>query len=87
VLAVVGEQAVAVLADPRARSKDDVLVVEPGIAVTSKPESASESEACERNLFDRPPLQGTYEGAVMDDPAAADVYAVVGIPTPRRNEM
>ena len=87
VLAVVAEEAIAVLADPRARSTDHFLAVEADALVSSKPESVSASETSDRNLFHRSPVEGMYEGTVMNDLAAADVNAVVRIPKPRRNEV
>jgi hypothetical protein len=86
-LAVVGEEAIAVLADPRARSADHFLTIEADVLVRSKPESVTTSETCNRNFFHRSPVKGMYEGAVMDDPTATGVNAMVGISKPRRNEV
>ena len=86
VLAVVAEEAIAVLADPRPRSPNHFLVVEASGA-GSNPESVSMSEARERNLFHRAAVEPMYEGAVVDDTAAADVDTVVGKAQTRCNEV
>jgi hypothetical protein len=86
VLAVVAEEPIAALADPRPRSSDHFLAAEASDA-RSNPQSVSMSEPRERNLFDRAPVEPMGEGAVMDDPAAADVDAVVGKPQPGSKEV
>ena len=86
VLAVVAEEAIAVLADPRPRSPNHFLAVEASGA-GSNPESVSMSETRERNLFHRAAVEPMYEGAVMDDTAAADVDTVVGKTQTRCNEV
>ena len=45
------------------------------------------SETRERNLFDRATVEPMCEGAVMDNPAAADVDTVVGETQPGCQEM
>jgi hypothetical protein len=45
------------------------------------------SEMRERNLFDRTPVEPMCEGAVVDDPAAADVDTVVGKTQPGCQEL
>ena len=77
VLAVVAEEPIAVLADPGPRSPDHFLAAEASGA-GSDPEAMSMSEVRERNFFHRSPVKPMYEGAVMDDPATADVNTVVG---------
>ena len=86
VLAVVAEEAIAVLADPGPRSPNHFLAVEASGA-GSDPESVSMSETRERNLFHRAAVEPMCEGAVMDDPAAADVDTVVGKTQTRCNEV
>ena len=86
VLAVVAEETITILADPGSRSPNHFLAVEVNGA-RSNPESVSMSETRERNLFHRSPVKPMYEGAVMDDPAAADVNTVVGKAKTRCNEV
>jgi hypothetical protein len=86
VLAVVAEEAIAVLADPGPRPPNHFLALEVNGA-RSSPESVSMSETRERNLFHRCPVKPMYIGAVMDDPAEADVNAVVGKAKTRCNEV
>jgi len=86
VLAVVAEEAIVVLADPRPGSPDYFLAVELSVA-GSNPESVSVSETHERNLLHRPAVDPMYEGAVMDDMVAADVDAVMGKTQTRCDEV
>ena len=86
VLAVVAEEAIAVLADSGPRSPNHFLAAEASGA-GSDPEGVSMSETRERNLFDRAPVEPMCEGAVMDDPAAADVDTVVGKTQPGCKEV
>ncbi len=86
-LAVVSEEAITVLADPRARSTYDLLPGEAEALMRSKPESVPVSETRDRNLFDRSPAKGALQSGVMDNPAAAHVNAVVSIREPWRNDV
>jgi hypothetical protein len=86
VLAVVAEEAIVVLADPRSRSPDDFLAAEAS-AAGSNPQGVSMREHRERNLFHRASVEPLHEGAVMDDRAAADVDAVVRKSQPGREEV
>jgi hypothetical protein len=87
VLAVVAEEAIAVLADSGAGSPNHLLTDEANRTVGPDPQSASINEACERNLVHLPPVKSKYQGAVMDDPAAADIDTVVGETKTRCNEV
>src|SRR6185295_8158655 len=75
VLTVIAEKVIAVLADPRPRSPNHFLTGEAGRA-RSNPERMSMSELRESNLLHRPAVKPMYQGAVVNDPAAADVDAV-----------
>jgi hypothetical protein len=86
VLAVVAEEAIAVLADPGPRSPNHLLAVEASGA-GSEPEGVAMSERRERNLFNRAAVEPMYQGAVMDDAAAADVDTVVSETQTRCNEV
>ena len=86
VLAVVAEEPIAVLADPRPRSPNHFLAAEASGA-GSDPKGVSMSETRERNLFDRTPVEPMREGAVMDDPAAADVDTVMSKSQPGCEQM
>jgi hypothetical protein len=86
VLAVIAEDVIAVLADPRPRSPNHFFTVEAG-RTGSNPERMSMSELRESNLLHRPALKPMYQGAVVNDPAAADVDAVMGKPKARRNQV
>jgi hypothetical protein len=85
VLAVIAEEAIAVLADPRPRSANHFLAVEASAAGANK-ESVSMSETRQRDLFYWAAVKPMYEGAVMHD-AATDVDPVMGEAKTRRKEM
>jgi hypothetical protein len=86
VLAVVAEKPIVVLADPRPRSPNHFLAAEASCA-GSDPKGVSMRETRERNLFDRTPVEPMCEGAVMNDPAAADVDTVMSKTQPGCQEM
>jgi hypothetical protein len=74
VLAVVAEEAIAVLADPRPRSPNHFLAVEASGA-GSNPQSVSMSEPRERNLFHWAPVEPTHEALTRAYPAWQRVLA------------
>jgi hypothetical protein len=85
-LAVVAEEPIAVLADPGPRSPNHFLAAE-ARGAGSDPQGVSLSETRERNLFHRTPVEPMHEGAVMGDPAAADVDTMVGKTQPGCKEV
>ena len=87
VLAVVSEQAVAVLPNTRAGALDHFRSIEQQTLMEPHPDWASMSEACKRNFFHRLPNELMCEGAVLHDSVPAHVDAVVRITKTRCNEV
>ena len=87
VLAVVAEEVIAVLADPGPRSPNHLFMVEANGTISSNPDRVCVSETRERNLFHRSAVEATYQSAVVDDSAAADVDTMVGKGNTRCNEV
>jgi hypothetical protein len=87
VLAVVAEEAIAVLSDSGPGSPNHLFTDKANCAVGSDPESASIHEVRKRDLFHLPPRKPTHPGAVVDDTAAAGIDTMVGETETRRNEV
>lgn len=80
--AVVGQEAIAAFAQPRARPLHHLVTVEVA-AIESNPDLMAVREAFERNFFHRSGPQSVGEAGVVDDAPLADVDAVVGVEAPR----
>ena len=76
-LAVVGEEAVAVLAESRERPADHLAAIEILRRIGSYPDRLAAGETSERNFFHRPSAQTVRESRVMHDFAVANVDSVV----------
>jgi hypothetical protein len=87
VLAVVGQQPIAVLAYPGARSTDDLSTIELRPRMESDPHGPAGSETSERDFLHWPPAQAVRKSRVVHYPAGAYVYSVMQIPTTRSDDM
>lgn len=78
VLAVVAEDAITVLTYTGTGAANHLGAPEARQLVGSDPGASSTREASKRNLFHRSPQQAMPEAPVVNDPAAADIDAVMG---------
>jgi hypothetical protein len=83
VLAVVGQQPVAILAYSRARPPNYLSTIEGLRRVGSDPDRTAAGETSERNFFHRTSAQAVCQSRVVHHRAAADVDSVVQIATTR----
>lgn len=87
VLAIVGQQPVAVLAYPGTRPANCLSRVEARNGIGSDPDRATAGEMSERYLFHRPSAKPVAESCIMHDFAIADVDSVVQITATRRDNV
>jgi hypothetical protein len=79
VLAVVGQQPVAVLTHPGPCPANDLAGVKVGRHIGSDPDGTAAGETRKRNLFHRSSDKAVCESRVMQDFATADVDSVMQI--------
>jgi hypothetical protein len=87
VLAVVAQQAIAVLSQAGTRTTDHLLTIETRRGVRSHKDCVPVREDAQRNLLHRSPAELMCEGCVVHDGAATHVDAMVGKGKTRRNEV
>jgi hypothetical protein len=87
VLAIVGQQPIAILTHSGARAPDDFSRIEVRRDIESDPGGSASGETIERGFFDRPSAQAVDKSRVVDDLSFADVYSVVQIPATRRDDV
>jgi hypothetical protein len=87
VLAVVGEEPIAVFSDPGARPPHDLGSLQSMGLCGSDPYGMSVSEAREGSLFHRSPVPVLGKGGVVHDSAAAHIDTVMSVGETRRNEV
>jgi len=85
VLAIIREQSIAVLAEPRTSAEDHFRAVKARLHARTHPDGVPMSKARERNLFYRSALPASGESRIVDDLAGAHVDAVMGVATARRD--
>jgi hypothetical protein len=86
VLAVVRQDAVVPLTEARAGSPYDFFGEKPAPRLANAYTVAT-GKFRERNLFHRTPSKTAGESGVVDNPAGADVDALVNVEAARRDEM
>ena len=78
VLAVVAQHAITVFTYTRTSATNHVRAPEARQPVGSDPGASATREASKRNFLHRSPEQAMPEAPVVNDPAAADIDAVMG---------
>jgi hypothetical protein len=81
-LAVVGEEPVAVFTEARARPADDLRRIKGAGRMRSDPNDLFLTEIIEGDLLDRTPDQAQGSSAVMDDATLTDVDPMMEITIP-----
>jgi hypothetical protein len=77
VLAIVGQQPVAVLAQPGARPANRLLRIEVRHHIGSNPDRATARETTQSYLLHRPSMKSVTESRVMHDLSIADIDSMV----------
>ena len=85
--AVIREHVVAIFAKPRTSSMHDFISVELAWFPEAKPDWASPSELRQSNLFYRPSTQPEGYSAVLHNPPATHINAVMRITPTRRHHV
>jgi hypothetical protein len=83
VLAVIGQQAIVILAEARASTPYNFFGRIRRIEVIDDPHLVTIRKSKQRYLLDGSALPGSRETRVMHDPTVADIHAMVAIPTTR----
>jgi hypothetical protein len=83
VLAVVGQQAIVILAEARASTPHSLFGRIRWIEVIDDPHLMTIGKSKQRYLLDGSALPGSRKARVVHDPTIADIYAMVAIPTTR----
>ena len=83
VLAVIGQQAIVILAEARASTPHNLFGRIRRIEVIDDPHLMTIGKSKQRYLLDGSALPGSRETRVMHDLTVADIYAMVAIPTTR----
>jgi hypothetical protein len=86
-LAVIREHVVAIFAKSRTSSMHDFISVELPWFHETKPNRAPPSELQQGNLFHRPSTQTEQYSAVLHDPTATHINAVMRITPTRRHQV
>ena len=87
VLAVVGQQPIAIFPHAGSCPAHDFSSVEVGLRVRSHPHAPSAREMSERNFFHRSSAQTVREPRIVNDLASANVDAVMQIAAPGCDEV
>jgi hypothetical protein len=87
VLAVVGQQPIAVLTYSGAGAPDNLSSIEVRWRIDSDPGRLASGETIERDFLHRPSAQAVRKPRVVHNPATADVYTVMQIPTTRCDDV
>jgi hypothetical protein len=84
---VIREYVVAIFAKPRTSSMHDFISVELAWFLQTKPDWVSPSELRQSNLFYRPATQPEGYSAVLHNPTATHINAVMCITPARRHHV
>jgi hypothetical protein len=87
VLAIVRKDSVTVLAQPRSRAGDHFLQIETGIDARSHPNRPAIGEIRKRHLFYCTETEAASKAGIVNDPAFADVNAMMGVTASERDHM
>jgi hypothetical protein len=87
VLAVIGQQAIVILAEARAGASDDFFGRKDGLGVIDDSQLAAGGESRQGDFLYRTALPEPGKTRVMHHPSIANIYAVVGIPSAQGRQM